>query len=124
MRPHTTHTCTVLGERVVGEDELGNELTESDVPLVEAPGRVDRGGTEFVVTTTGERVRQSPTVILPVYGTDPEAGSQVEVMDAIETGQDVQLDGGEERFRIESIDTLRGRGHRIEKVALSVSKHT
>lgn len=123
MRLHATHTVTILGERVIGEDELGNELTESDAPLVEAPARVDSAGTEFVMSTTGERVRESPTVTLPLTGTDAETGAPVEVMERVEEGQDVQLDDESTRYRIESVDVLRARGHRPENVRLSVQKH-
>lgn len=123
MRLHATHRVTIHGEVVVDEDELGNELTEMR-PLVEARGRVDSGGTEFVMSTTGERVSESPTVTLPLTGTDIDSGESVDLRERIEEGQDVQLDGGEVRYRVESVDVLRGRGHRPENVRLSVQKHS
>lgn len=123
MRLHATDDCTVLGERVVGEDELGNELTESDAPLAQARGRVDTGSKEFVVQATGERVRETPTITLPLQGTDPMTGEQVAVLDVVEAGQDVTIGGGETTYRIDEVDTLRGRGHRVERVQLSVRKH-
>ena len=122
MRLHSTHTCTVHGEVVVGEDELGNELTEMQ-PILEAPARVDSGGTEFVMSTTGERVQESPTVVLPLNGTDTDSGESVDLRERIEEGQDVQLDDESTRYRVESVDVLRGRGHRPENVRLSVQKH-
>ena len=123
MRLHATHTCTIHQEVVIGEDELGGELTETQ-PVAEAPGRVDTGGTEFITRTTGEFVREAPTIVLALRGTDTDTGDSVDMLDVVEEGNDVQLDGGEERYRIESIDPIRGRGHRLERVALSVQKHT
>ena len=128
MRLHATHTATVYGERKIGEDELGGDLTVSDAPLIEAPARVDWGCTDFITSTTGEFVRESPTVVMPTHGTEPnpetDDPARVAVLERIEEGNDVQLDGGEERFRIESIDPVRARGHRLERVSLSVQKHT
>lgn len=123
MRFHATHDCTILGEVVVGEDDLGNDLTEMQ-PVLEVRGRVDSGGTEFVLTATGERVRESPTIVLPLYGSDPETGNQVEVLDTVETGQDVEIPDEDDPYRIESVDTLRARGNRVGRVKLSVQKHT
>lgn len=127
MRSHTTHDVLVLGERVIGEDALGNELTESDAPILRCRGRLDRGGTEFVSSTTGERVSKAPTLIVPTHGREPTPdanGQPVEVLSRIEEGMDVQLNDGDERYSIQSIDTLRGRGHRLQNVALSLQKHT
>lgn len=129
MRLRATHQATVYGETVVGEDELGTELTESDAPLLTCPVRFDGNERQFVRLNTGEHVEQLPTAMLPPYGDDPTTGEQVVSYDVIEVGMDVEFASelwgidSTERFSIESMDIKRRRGGRPERLDCQLQRH-
>lgn len=130
MRFHPTHTATVLGERVVGENDLGTDLTESDAEVCTFPCRYDEVRPSFETSVTGERVTSQPEITAPAFGTGPD-GDPVELLGIIDEGQDITLsDGGlgqvadGTRYRIESVDLRRGRNHVPEELLIEVSRHS
>lgn len=129
MRFHPTHTATVLGERVVGENDLGTELTESDAEICTFPCRYDEVRPSFEASVTGERVTSQPEITAPPFGTGPD-GDNVELLEAIDEGHDLTLSGGGlgqvadgTRYQIQSVDLRRGRNHVPEEIILEVVKH-
>jgi hypothetical protein len=130
VRQRPTHEATVHGEVVVGHDDLGGELTETQ-PVLDSPARVNTpDGQSFVPTATGEFVEENPQVVLNAHGYDPDTGALVETHERVETGMDVTLTGGTLiddgalTFRIDSMQVKRRRGNIVERIELVVEKHT
>lgn len=127
MRLRATHQATVFGERVVGEDELGTDLTESDEPLLTCPARFNDRTENIVRETTGEHIEQSPSVMIPPRGYDPETGDQLESVGIVEPGMDIQIESGQwdndETYRIDSIAISRRRGNRLESIDCQLARH-
>lgn len=122
MRLRTTHTATVYGETVVGEDDLGADLTE-DEPVATVPCRYRPAGEGFVREATGERVHQNPTLITRPRGRTP-TGEQVALLETIDEGQRVAIDGIAETFTVRHIRPQYGRGSRPRRLTIELVSQT
>lgn len=127
MRLRATHQATVYGERVVGTDELGTDLTESDAPVLTCPARFNDRTENIVRENTGEHIEQSPTAMLPPHGYHPETGDPLASVGIVEPGMDIQIESAQwdtdEMFRIDSIAINRRRGNRLESIDCQLQRH-
>lgn len=127
MRLRATHQAIVYGERVVGEDELGTELTESDAPVLTCPARFNDRTRNIVRETTGEHIEQSPSAMLPPHGDDPDTGEQRSSVEIVEPGLDIRFKSGQwdndEMYRIDSVAINRRRGNRLESIDCQLARH-
>lgn len=127
-----TDVVTFLGERVIGEDELGNELTEDDVAIATVPCRLEDGGTGFVREVTGERVREAPKLVCPPlgwsggyganYGSDYGDQTSVSIADVVSEGMDAVLADRDERFGVMNVSEVFDLLGQIDSVTVEVER--
>lgn len=127
----TTDVVTFLGERVVGEDELGNELTET-VAVATVSCRLRDGGQGFVREVTGERVREAPALVCPPWGWTGGYGtnygesygeqSAISIADAVSEGMDAELADRAEQFTVINVSETFDLLGRLESLVVEVER--
>ena len=124
MRLRTTHTATVYGDRVTGTNDVGQELTATDAPLVTLRGRYRPQGSGLTSETRGERIDQSPEFVCRATGTHPDTDEYVSVGDVVAAGQRVAIEGDDTTFRIVRVDPHYGRHERPQRYSLELQATT
>lgn len=120
MRLRTTHTATIYGDRVKGENSIGAEQTVPDEPLVELRGRFRPQGEGWTRESRSPRVDQSPTVVVAPRGRDPDTGAQIAVDDVATPGQRVEVSGESTTFQLTRVVPHFGRGGNPHRYTLEL----
>lgn len=120
MRLRTTHRATIYGNRSVGSNEIGQNQTVSDEPLVEIRCRYRPQGDGWTREAREPRVDQSPEIVVAPRGRDPETGAQVEIADVVTAGQRVAIGGVETTFQLVRVDPHYGRGGQPDRYSLEL----
>lgn len=120
MRLRTTHRATIYGDRTVGENEIGQDQTVSDAPLVEMRCRYRPQGEGWTREAREPRVDKSPEIVVAPRGRHPETGAQVAVEDVAQAGQRVDIAGVETTFQLVRVDPHYGRGGQPERYTIEL----
>lgn len=120
MRLRTTHRATIYGDRVKGENAIGQSQTVPDEPLVELRGRFRPQGEGWTREARSPRVDQSPNIVVAPRGRDPQSGEQVHVKDIATEGQRVEIGGEDTTFQLVRVVPHYGRGGQAHRFTLEL----
>lgn len=120
MRLRTTHDITVYGDRSIGENEIGQNQTAPDKPIVTVRGRFREQGEGWTRERRGPRIDRSPEVVIPTMGRHPGTGEQVDIGETIDEGQHVDVSGEESTFQLTRVVPHHGKGRDVYRYTLEL----